>query len=173
MLKSLIIAAAIFISAVNAQATSSSIYNILPSASVVSCKSSDDVGSRAYHLTIKDMTLSSLTLQVDTLICLRIEGQLTLVPYALAEKQTYKNNGHVISYENIEASLAITNAEATALLDRAFLNLMSFTQEITLNTEKLRVFDVNLQMFEVIRLDGKVVDQSMRGLGSYRIQLNR
>lgn len=147
--------------------------DVLPNGSVARCKEGGDTGTRAFRLTVKEVAVTTLKLQVDTLVCIRLEGKMALVPFALSEKQVFKNNGHVISYENIEASLAITNTEATALLDRVFLDLTQFSQEITLHTDKLRtrVFDVSLQSLEVIRIDGKAVDQGMRFSGSYRISL--
>lgn len=166
--------AALLISSFSAQAAQSPISDVLPNGSVARCHETGDAGSRAYRLTIKGVSATSLTLQIDTLICLRLEGKMTLVPYALSEKQFYKNNGHVISYENIEASLAITNTEATALLARVVLDTTKFSQEVVLDTQEIhtRVFDVSLQLLEVVRIDGKFVDQSMRANGTYRINLN-
>lgn len=174
MLKNFVLSAAFLVSAISAQALQSPISDVLPNGSVVRCHETGDAGTRAYRLTVKDLAPTALTLQVDTLVCLRLEGKMTLVPYALAEKQVYKNNGHVISYENIEASLAITNTEATALLARVNLDTTKFSQEVTLNLQTLRarVFDVSLQFLEVIRIDGEAVDQGMRNSGTYRINLN-
>ena len=174
MLKNFAIATALVLSAISAKAFQSPISDVLPNGSVARCHESGDSGLRAYRLAIKEISATALTLQVDTLVCLRLEGQMTLIPYALAEKQVYKNNGHVISYENIEASLAITNTEATALLARVTLDTTKFSQEVTLDLQALRtrVFDVSLQMLEVIRIDGKVVDQGMRANGTYRVTLN-
>lgn len=173
MLRNFFIVAAVLVSVVHTQAFSA-ISDILPNGSVARCHEGGDAGSRAYRLTIKDATATSLTLQVDTLVCLRFEGKMALIPYALAEKQVYKNNGHTISYENIDASLAITNTEATALLARVTLDTTKFTQEVVLDMKVLRtrVFDVSLQFLEVIRIDGKVVDQGMRANGTYRVTLN-
>lgn len=174
MLKNFVISAALLLSAISAQAFQSPISDVLPNGSVARCHETGDAGLRAYRLAVKEISATALTLQVDTLVCLRLEGQMTLVPYALAEKQVYKNNGHVISYENIEASLAITNTEATALLARVTLDTAKFSQEVTLDLQALRarIFDVSLQFLEVIRIDGKVVDQGMRANGTYRISLN-
>lgn len=174
MLKNFVISAALLVSAISAQASQYPISDILPNGSVARCNETGDVGTRAYRLAIKEITATSLTLQVDTLVCLRLEGKMTLAPYALSEKQVYKNNGHVISYENIEASLAITNTEATALLARVTLDTAKFSQEVILDLQTLRarVFDVSLQFLEVIRIDGEVVDQGMRTNGTYRITLN-
>lgn len=174
MLKNFVICAALLVSAISAQAFQSPISDILPNGSVARCHETGDAGARAYRLAIKEISATSLTLQVDTLVCLSLEGKMTLIPYALSEKQVYKNNGHVISYENIEASLAITNTEATALLARVTLDTAKFSQEVTLDLQTLRarVFDVSLQFLEVIRIDGEVVDQGMHTNGTYRITLN-
>lgn len=174
MLKNFVITAALLVSAISAQALQSPITDILPNGSVARCHETGDAGTRAYRLAIKEISATSLALQIDTLVCLHLEGKMTLVPYALSEKQVYKNNGHVISYENIEASLAITNTEATALLARITLDTTKFSQEVTLDLQALRarVFDVSLQFLEVIRIDGKVADQGMRANGTYRITLN-
>lgn len=174
MLKNFVITAALLFSAISAQALQPPISDVLPNGSVARCHEGGDAGTRAYRLAVKDISTTSLTLQVDTLVCLRLEGKMALVPYALSEKQIYKNNGHVISYENIEASLAITNTDATALLARVTLDTSKFSQEVTLDLQVLRtrVFDVSLQFLEVIRIDGKVVDQGMRANGTYRITLN-
>lgn len=174
MLKNFVITAALLISANFVQAAPKPLSDILPNGSVARCNEGGDAGSRAYRLAVKDVTTTGLTLQVDTLVCMRLEGKMTLVPYALSEKQVFKNNGHVISYENIEASLAITNTEATQLLARITLDTSKFSQEVVLDANVLRatVFDVSLQFLEVIRIDGKVVDQGMRANGTYRINLN-
>lgn len=148
--------------------------DILPNGSTARCQDSTDAGVRAFKLSIKEATFSELVLQVDTLVCLRLEGKMTLVPYALSEKQTYKSNGHIISYEYSEPNLAITKAEGFYLLERIFLDATKFTQEVTLNAQTLQSlkFDVGLQMQEVIKLDNKIVDKGMIVNGSYRISLD-
>jgi len=173
MLKNLVITAAILISATTVQAVPTTISDILPNGSVARCKEGGDAGSRAFRLTIKDMSPTSLTLQVDTLVCLRLEGKMTLVHYALSEKQVYRDNGHVISYEYGNASLAVTNTDATHLFDRINLDSTQFTQDVTLNIQALpsHVFDVGLQMLEVIKIDDTIVDQGMKFSGSYRINV--
>ncbi len=173
MLKNLVITAAILISAATVQALPTAVSDILPNGSVARCKEGGDAGSRAFRLTIKDLSAASLTLQVDTLVCLRLEGKMTLVHYALSEKQVYKNNGHVISYEYGNASLAVMNTDATHLFDRINLDSTKFTQDVTLNIQAVpsHVFDVGLQMLEVIKIDDKIVDQGMKASGSYRINL--
>lgn len=174
MLKFLAIISLALVSTISAQATSNPGIDILPNGSVARCSEGGDAGSRAYRLSLKEASENSLVLQIDTLICLRLEDKMTLIPYALSEKQTFKNNGHVIVYENIEASLAITNTEATALLARVTIDTTKFSQEVMLDLKALRfpAFDINLQFLEVIRIDGKVVDQGMRNNGTYRITLN-
>jgi hypothetical protein len=146
---------------------------ILPVGSTARCQENEDAGVRAFKLTVKEASFDSLVLQVDTLVCLRLEGKMTLVPYALSEKQTYKSNGHLITYEYSEANLAITKADGLYLLERIFLDATKFNQEVTLNSKTLQslIFDVGLQMQEVIRIDGKVVDKGMIVNGSYRINL--
>lgn len=173
MLKNLVITAALLISAATVQAIPTAISDILPNGSVARCKEGGDTGSRAFRLTIKDLSPASLTLQVDTLVCLRLEGKMTLVNYALSEKQIYRNNGHVISYEYGNASLAVTNTDATHLFDRINLDSTKFTQDVTLNIQALPalIFDVSLHMLEVIKIDDEIVDQGMRANGSYRINL--
>lgn len=173
MLKNLVITAAILISAATVQALPIAISDILPNGSVARCKEGGDAGTRAFRLTIKEVTLAALTLQVDTLVCLRLEGKMTLVHYALSEKQVYRNNGHVISYEYGNASLAVMNTDATHLFDRINLDSTKFTQDVTVNIQTLPslIFDVGLQMLEVIKIDDKIVDQGMKASGSYRINL--
>jgi hypothetical protein len=173
MLNNFIITTALLISATTALAAPRAITDILPNGSLTRCREASDAGSRAFQLTMTDVTPTALTLKVDTLVCLRLEDSMTLVPYALAEKQIFKNNGHIISYENIEASLAITNTEATVVLGRLYLDLTKFSQNVIINSDALsaRVFDISLQMLEVIRIDGKPVDQTVRTNGSYRITL--
>lgn len=173
MLKNIVITAALLLSTVAVNALPTRISDILPNGSVARCNEGGDAGSRAFRLAIKNVSATSLTLQVDTLVCLRLEGKMSLVHYALSEKQVYKNNGHVISYEYGNASLAVTNTDATHLLDVINLDSTKFTQEVTLDIQRLPslVFDVGLQMLEVIKIDEKVVDQGMRSSGSYRINL--
>ncbi len=146
---------------------------IIPNGSTARCKEATDAGTRAFKLTIKEAFFDSLILQVDTLVCLRLEGQMTLVPYAIAEKQTYKNNGHIITYEYSEANLAITKADGMYLLERIYLDTKKFTQEVSLDAKTLQsiIFDVGLQMQEEIKIDGKLVDKGMIVNGSYRISL--
>ena len=146
---------------------------IIPNGSTARCKEASDAGTRAFKLTIKEASFESLILQVDTLVCLRFEGQMTLVPYAIAEKQTYKNNGHIVTYEYSEPNLAITKADGLYLLERIYLDSKKFTQEVSLDAKTLQsiIFDVGLQMQEVIKIDGKVVDTGMIVNGSYRISL--
>ena len=146
---------------------------ILPIGNLTRCQETEDSGVRAFKLTIKEASFDSLVLQVDTLVCLRLEGKMTLVPYALSEKQTYKSNGHVISYEYSEPNLAITKADGFYLLERIFLDATKFSQEVKLNSKTLQslIFDVGLQMQEVIKIDDKIVDKGMIVNGSYRINL--
>ncbi len=173
MLKNFVIAAALFTSAITAFAAPWAATDILPNGSMARCKEVSDAGTRAFQLSTTEVTPMLLTLKVDTLICVRLEDSMTFVHYALGEKQSYKNNGHIVSYENIEASLAITNTEATAVLGRIYLDLSKFSQKVIIDTAALnaRSFDISLQMLEVIRIDGKPVDQTVRDNGSYRITL--
>lgn len=175
MFKSLVVAATILVSTLTAQAYSSlGGIDILPNGSMARCQESSNSGIRAYRLSLKEISTTSLILNIDTLVCLRLEGQMTFVPYALSAKQTYHNNGHVIIYENIEASLLVTNSEATSVLARIKVDTSHFSQEIKLDIQALqtKVFDISLQLLEVIRIDGKVVDQNVRSHGTYRINLN-
>ncbi|MES2802309.1 MAG: hypothetical protein V4654_07440 [Bdellovibrionota bacterium] len=146
---------------------------ILPIGSTARCQEAEDAGVRAFKLTVKNASLNLLVLQVDTLVCLRLEGKMTLVPYALSEKQSYKSNGHIISYEYSEPNLVITKADGFYLLERIFLDATKFSQEVTLNSKTLQslIFDVGLQMQEVIMIDNKIVDKNMIVNGSYRINL--
>lgn len=173
MLKNFVVIMALFISATTAFATSQSIADILPNGSMTRCKEASHAGARSFQLTVTDITPTLLTLNVETFVCMHIEDSMTFVHYSLAEKQTFKNNGHTISYENIEASLAITNPEATAVLDRVYLDRSKFSQTVTIDTAALStsVFDVSLQRLEVIKIDDKPVDQTVRASGSYRITL--
>lgn len=174
MFKPLVVAATILVSTLTAQAFSSSGIDISPNGSMARCQETSDAGIRAYRLSLKEISTTSLILNIDTLVCLRLEGQMTFVPYALSAKQTYHNNGHVIVYENIDASLLVTNAEATSLLARITIDTSRFSQEVKLDVQalKAKVFDISLQLLEVIRIDGKVVDQNVRTNGTYRINLN-
>ncbi|AZZ38119.1 hypothetical protein CIK05_15360 [Bdellovibrio sp. qaytius] len=149
------------------------IQGILPNGTITRCQETEDAGVRAFKLTIKEATFNYLVLQVETLVCLRLEGKMTLVPYALSEKQTYKNNGHVITYEYSEPNLAITKAESANLLERIFIDGTKFNQDVTLNAQTLQslIIDVGLQMQEIITIDGKVVNKGMIVNGSYRINL--
>lgn len=172
MLKNIVIIATTLISTMTAEALPL-IRGVLPNGSVARCKEGGDAGTRAFRLTIKETTFSDLTLQVDTLVCLHYQGKMTLVPYALSEKQVYKNNGHVISYEYGNVSLAVTNTDATDLFDRIALDSTKFSQDVKVNLLMLPapIFDVSLQMLEVIKIDDKIVDQGIRANGSYRIDL--
>lgn len=172
MLKNIVIIAATLISTVTVQALPA-VRGIIPNGSAVHCKEMADSGLRAFRLSIKETTFSALTLQVDTLVCLRYEGKMTLVPYALSEKQVYKNNGHVLSYEYGNASLAVTNTDATNLFSRIDLDATKFSQDVKVDLLLLPalIFDVSLHMLEVIKIDDKIVDQGMKANGSYRIDL--
>lgn len=169
--KAFVIFTTAFLATITAQAQSS---NVLLDGSVARCEEGGDAGARAYRLKVKENTATTLTLQFDALVCKKINKKMTLVPFALGEKQVYQNEGHTIVYKNSQARLAITNTEGTVLLETITLDVNKTSQDVTLNTQTLRarIFDMHLQVLEVITVDGHFSDQGLRAGGTYRIRLN-
>lgn len=173
MIKIILFTATLIAAITGAAATAKT--DILIDGSVGICSEGGDIGRRAFRLSVKSLRNTELTLSTETLICSRVNGRITYVPYALSRVTSFGNAEHTMTYAYPLAYLVILNSEGTTVFQRILLNSKLIQQEITVatNTLQTKTFDVALQSLEVIQINGQPYDQGMEGSGSYRITINK
>lgn len=168
MFSKLVLSVVLLCSAVSFAGTSAV---VLQNGSVARCSEGGDQSHRAYRLKVLSSDESKIVLQLDTLMCVKDNDKILLIPAALANKQVFHNDKDIITYEMSNSSIQVTNIEGTQELARVAIDTKLASQTVVINTANmdLKAIDLTIQSLLVIKINNKHSDQGMVFGGNYRI----
>jgi len=139
------------------------------------CTSSADLNYRMYRLNSQLVSSEVVQFTLESLVCVKTSQGQALVPVALAQSEVFNNKGSQLVYAYSNPVLQITNTEGTREFLKIPLDGSLETQTVQMNLKDVasktatKKFDVSVQLFKVVTVNGQFVDERTVVSGSYRI----
>ncbi len=146
---------------------------VMMDGSVAACHSSENVGNRAYRMTLITEVEGLPMLTIESLICKNIDNQFAWKWMDIGEELPYNFNGKIVKKKIIDSKLQITDFEGTQVLELIPLETNLAVQTVILSDKVMNQKTVSLVLQNVteITLKGEVIDTDYSSTGIFVLKI--
>ncbi len=169
MLRPFFVAALLSLTGVLALAEISTI--IVQDGSRVRCGETADLGHRAFKLRVLSVSASTLTLNLETLVCMKESEILQLVALPISAPFAQQLDNGIFTFEISQPELVLTNSEVTREILRIPLNGRLSSQQITVDRSSIfeKTVDLTIMGIGLTKKNDIIEDQAMTSGGHFRL----
>lgn len=141
--------------------------------SVAVCESSEDVGTRAYRMSLVTEVEGLPLLTIESLICKNTDNEFAWKWLGLGDELSYNIDGKVVKKKIINSKLQITDFEGTQVLDLMQLETEPAVQTVVLSDKVMSQKTVTLVLQNTIEIsvDDQVVDTDFVRTGIFILKI--
>ncbi len=146
---------------------------VMMDGSVASCSSAEDVGGRAYRLSLTTEIDTMTLLTIESLVCKKEDSKISWAWMDIGEELPYNYNGRIVKKKITESKLQITDFEGTQVLEMIPLDMNFSVQTVILSDKVMSQKTVALVLQNVteVSLKGQIIDTDHSHTGVFVLKL--
>lgn len=169
MLRPIFVVALLLLTEASARAEISTV--IVQNGFLIRCEDKADLGSRAFRLQVVSSTDSTLTLNLETLVCRTLGETQKLAAMPLSTPHGLLLDNGIYTFEILQPELVVTNSEVTREIQRILINGQISSQQLIIDRTQIfeKTIDLTIMGVGLTKKNDIIEHQGMTNGGHFRL----